>query len=52
MIGVESSRVMRAAPRKAAEREEASVPWDFSRKYAAVHHSGLFRLKMPGNEVK
>ena len=45
MIGVESSRVMRAAPRKAAEREEASVPWDFSRKYAAVHHSGTISVE-------
>ena len=45
MIGVESSRVMRAAPRKAAERVEASVPWDFSRKYAAVHHSGTISVE-------
>ena len=45
MIGVESSRVMRAAPRKAVGRVEASVPWDFSRKYAAVHHSGTISVE-------
>ena len=45
MIGVENSRVMRAAPRKAVGRVEASVPWDFSRKYAAVHHSGTISVE-------